>query len=60
MAFLLCGQSAAQRLRQHRLQQPPALLIGLAELLLQLVAEGHQVGPNSGKQTAISEFATIG
>lgn len=31
-----------QRLRQHRLQQPPALLIGLAELLLQLVAEGHQ------------------
>jgi hypothetical protein len=29
-----------QRLRQHRLQQPPALLIGLAELLLQLVAEG--------------------
>ena len=31
-----------QRLRHHRLQQPPALLIGLAELLLQLVAEGHQ------------------
>ncbi len=24
------------------------LLIGLVELLLQLVAEGHQVGPNSG------------
>jgi len=46
--LLLCGQSAAQRLRQHRLQQPPALLIGLVELLLQLVAEGHQVGPNSG------------
>ena len=42
MAFLLCGQSAAQRLRQQRLQQPPALLIGLVELLLQLVAEGHQ------------------
>jgi len=31
-----------QRLRQHGLQQPPALLIGLAELLLQLIAEGHQ------------------
>jgi hypothetical protein len=31
-----------QRLRQHRLQQPPALLTGLVELLLQLVAEGHQ------------------
>ena len=25
-----------------RQQQPPALLIGLVELLLQLVAEGHQ------------------
>ena len=43
MALLLpCSQSAAQSLRQHSLQQPPPLLIGLAELLLQLVAEGHQ------------------
>jgi len=36
------GSDQPRCLRQHRLQQPPALLIGLAELLLQLVAEGHQ------------------
>jgi hypothetical protein len=29
-----------------------ALLIGLAELLLQLVAEGHQIGPNSNAVSA--------
>ena len=45
-----------KRLRHHRLQQPPALLIGLAELLLQLVAECHQVGPNSGKKNSHIRF----
>ena len=39
-----------------RQQQPPALLIGLVELLLQLVAEGHQVGPNSGKTNSHIRF----
>jgi hypothetical protein len=33
----------------RRLQQPPALLIGLAELLLQLVAEGQQTHERIGE-----------
>ena len=37
-----CFMLARQRLPQHRLQEPPAALLGLAELLLQLIAEGHQ------------------
>lgn len=35
-----CFMLARQRLPQHCLQQPPAALLGLAELHLQLIAEG--------------------